>query len=130
MCGVKEAEDSSALVTTKIVVTGYLTLITIGLGLLGNILSIITLLHKIMITNVFNQLLVSLCSADILVIVTGLVTTVKIFYPHSQTLHTIAPWSDGLCHISLSASVFLVVSITVERYQAVVHPHAYQARPR
>ena len=26
--------------------------------------------------------------------------------------------------------MFLVVSITVERYQAVVHPHQYHARPR
>ena len=130
MCGVRETGENMLLVGTKVVVTGYLTLITIGLGLLGNILSIVTLLHRNMVGTVFTKLLVALCCADLMVISTGLVTTAKIFYPQSGRLQWLAPWSDSLCHVSLSASVFLVVSITVERYQAVVHPHQYHARPR
>ena len=101
----RETQESGALVGTKVVVTGYLTLITIGLGLLGNILSIVTLLHRNMVGTVFTKLLVALCCADIMVIASGLVTTAKIFYPHNVTLHSMAPWSDGLCHVALTGEL-------------------------
>ena len=82
-----------------------------------------------MIGNVFNQLLVALCCADTLVIVTNLVTVAKIFFPHNNEIQSVAPWTDGLCHMAVSASVFLMMSITLERYYAVIYPYEYQARP-
>ena len=66
-----------------------------------------------MIGNVFNQLLVALCCADTVVILTNIVTTAKIFFPDNTELHNVAPLSDGLCHMAVSASVFLMVSITL-----------------
>ena len=76
--------------------------------------------------NVFNHLLVSL--ADLLVILTNLALAVRTFNPGSSLLYQLAPWTDSLCHIGVSCSVFLTVSITLERYYAVCSPIAYQAR--
>ena len=78
--------------------------------------------------NVFNHLLVSLCLADLLVILTNLALAAKAVYPESSLLSQLAPWTDGLCHIGVSCSVFLTMSITVERYYAVCSPIVYQAR--
>ena len=78
--------------------------------------------------NVFNHLLVSLCLADLLVILTNLALALRTLNPGSSLLYQLAPWTDGLCHIGVSCSVFLTVSITLERYYAVCSPIAYQAR--
>ena len=78
--------------------------------------------------NVFNHLLVVLCVVDLMVILTNIVTAGKAFLPQNLLLLQIAPWSDGFCHISVSASVFLTVAITMERYYAVCFPHTYQTR--
>ena len=80
--------------------------------------------------NVFTKLLVALCCADLLVITTNTITVAKIFLPYNQELQLIAPWTDGLCHMAVSASVFLMMSITLERYYAVNYPREYQTRPR
>ena len=78
--------------------------------------------------NVFNHLLVAMCVVDLLVILTNLVTAGRTFLPNNLLLIEIAPWSDGFCHISVSASVFLTIAITMERYFAVCFPYTYQSR--
>ena len=78
--------------------------------------------------NVFNLLLATLCMADMLVILTNLVFSVNTLHPKQPLLSSLVPWSDGLCHIAVTASVFLTVAITVERYYAVCSPYAYQTR--
>ena len=57
-----------------------------------------------------------------------MVLAVKTMSPHTPLFSLLAPYSDGLCHISITASVFLTVAITVERYYAVCSPHTYQLR--
>ena len=82
-----------------------------------------------MAANVFNKLLVALCCADLLVLLTNSVTVIKIFFPDNPDLLAVAPWTDSLCHMAVSASVFLMVTITLERHYAVCYPLEYQARP-
>ena len=78
--------------------------------------------------NVFNKLLVVLCMVDLLVIMTNLIVAGKTIFPHSSVLQVLTPWSDGLCHVAISASVFMTITITVERYYAVSSPYSYQIR--
>ena len=78
--------------------------------------------------NIFNYLLVALCMVDLMVILTNLVTAGKTFLPQSVLLLRLAPWTDAICHIAVSASVFITIAITMERYQAVCFPYTYQIR--
>ena len=78
--------------------------------------------------SVFNHLLVSLCLADMVVLLTNLSLALKTVSPSSSTLSQVASWSDGLCHIAVSGSVFFTIAITVERYYAVHSPLNYQTR--
>ena len=82
-----------------------------------------------MSSNVFNKLLVALCCADLLVLLTNSLTVLKLFVPDSQSLVVVAPWTDSVCHMAVSASVFLMVSISLERHYAVCYPQEFQARP-
>ena len=45
----------------------------------------------------------------------------------SQVLN-ITPYAECGSHISLSVSIFLTISIAIERYQAVCFAHLYSAR--
>ena len=73
-------------------------------------------------------MLVALCFVDLLVILSNMVLAVKTMHPGADIFFWLAPFSDGLCHISITASVFLTVAITVERYYAICFPHSYQLR--
>ena len=66
--------------------------------------------------------------ADMLVILTNLVFSVNTLYPNNPLLSNHVPVSDGLCHIAVTASVFLTIAITVERFYAVCSPFTYHTR--
>ncbi len=56
-----------------------------------------------------------------------------ILLPAARQLNLHVPYTlyavnDGLCHVGLTASVLLTVSITVERHAAVCSATNYQAR--
>ena len=78
--------------------------------------------------NIFNHLLAFLCLVDLVVIMTNLVFSLSTLQPEHTVLTSLLPWSDGLCHIAVTCSVFLTLAITGERYQAVYSPYSYQAR--
>ena len=78
--------------------------------------------------NVFNHMLVALCIVDLLVILSNMELAVKTMNPNIPLFSHMAPYTDCLCHISITASVFLTMALTVERYYAVCSPHTYQAR--
>ena len=78
--------------------------------------------------NMFNKLLVILCMVDLLVILPNLILACTTLFPQSSIFHSLTPWSDGLCHVAISASVFMTIAITLERYYAVSSPYTYQIR--
>ena len=78
--------------------------------------------------NIFNTLLVLLCMADILVILTILMLSARSLVNQNHLLDILFPLSEGLCHVAISASIFMTVTITVERYVAVSRPYSYQIR--
>ena len=79
-------------------------------------------------SNLFNKLLVILCMVDKLVIIPNMIFSCEIFFPDSKILNSLTPWTDGLCHIAVSASIFMTIAITAERYCAVSSPYNYQIR--
>merc|ERR1719318_2200585 len=66
--------------------------------------------------------------ADMLVILTNLFFSFNTLFPSNQLLSSLVPVSDSLCHIAVTASVFLTIAITVERFYAVCSPFTYQTR--
>ena len=76
----------------------------------------------------FNDLPVLLCMVDLLVIFSNLILSAKTLIPHNSMVPVILPWIEGLCHIALSASVFLTITITTERYCAVSSPYTYKIK--
>ena len=77
--------------------------------------------------NVFNHLLAILCMVDLVVLLTNLMVAAKAIFPHS-IFNRIAPYSDSLCHVSITTSVFLVMALTLERFYAICFAHTYQQR--
>ena len=73
-------------------------------------------------------MLVVLCMVDTLVILSNLVVATKTLFSHCPTLQVMSHWSDGLCHVAVSASVFLTIAITIERCYVVTSPFTYQIR--
>ena len=52
------------------------------------------------------------------------------FFLITGFLKVIAPYTDICAHISVCASVFMVVALTFERHFAICSPHAYRIRLR
>ena len=78
--------------------------------------------------NIFNSLLVVLCITDTMVILSMLFISVRVLMTDVHFLDHLLPLIEGVSHVSISASVFMTVAITVERYYAVSRPHTYQIR--
>ena len=76
----------------------------------------------------FNDLLVVLCMVDLLVILSNLILSAKTLMPRDSAVRIIFPWTEALCHVALSASVFLTITITTERYWAVRSPYTYKIK--
>ncbi|XP_023330165.1 FMRFamide receptor [Eurytemora carolleeae] len=106
-------------------VSGVLTTGTGFLGIIGNLLSLAVLCRRSMI-NVFHHLLAFLCLADLLFILTNLAMAPSAF--NSKLFRSMSAYSECGCHFALAASVFITVSITIERYQAVCCPYNYNGR--
>ena len=78
--------------------------------------------------NVFNHMMMALCIVDLFVIITNISVAAMALNPKSQVFLKIQPWSDAICHVAFSASVFLTISLTIERYSAIGNPLTYQTR--
>ena len=76
----------------------------------------------------FNDLLVILCMADLLVILSNLILSSRTMLPQNTILSIICSLSDGLCHVAISVSVFMTITITIERYSAISYPFTYQIK--
>ena len=78
--------------------------------------------------NVFNYLLVSLCIADLFVILSSLVYALKTLNKGAFLLDELDVVNDGVSHITISISIFLTMALTIERYFAICSAFTYQAR--
>ena len=78
-------------------------------------------------SNVFNHLMMFLCTADILVIISAMAMSLQNLHPKLvSVMDPLISYSDCVSHVSITASVFLTISITIERYIAVCSPLTYQ----
>ena len=106
--------------------SGVSTILTACLGMLGNLLSILVLTRKEM-SSMFNKLLLFLCLADLVFLLSSLGMS-----PIALQIYGIYPvWVynmfECLCHVTLAISVFLTTSITIERHQASIYSILAQA---
>ena len=124
-CGEPEIEPMFDKYQWRFWISGILTSITSLVGLVGNILSIITLMHKTM-RNVFNNLMIVLCVADLLVIISSLPYSLKHLNLFRSIVDPLLHLSDCLSHVAVSISVFMTICITLERHFAVCSPLTYQ----
>jgi len=72
--------------------------------------------------------LACLCCADLLFLVSNLLIHPIHFGLDNALTSAAFPLLEGGCHFAYSASIFLIVSITVERWQAVCLPHYHQEK--
>jgi len=98
------------------------------LGLLGNTFSIVVLARKEM-RNCFNNILIALNICDSLHLVFAIMDAVRNsfgeLYP-AHLLHVFPYIHYPFYRISLCASIFLIISVAIERYLAVCRPHHYR----
>ena len=77
--------------------------------------------------NVFNNLMIFLCVADLMVIISSLSYSFQHLHPLLEDVtEPLLQLSDCLSHVSVTISVFMTISITLERYFAVCSPLTYQ----
>jgi len=133
--------DYDMIKTVNLVVGGYVTLVVAVLGVFANILAITVFCRKSFRSN-FNNLLIALASFDLLFLVIsfteairnnfgdpdprgssrvgGLISMVHVLlFPH---------FIYPLANILLTCSVFMTVSISIERYLAIFRPLVYKNR--
>ena len=67
--------------------------------------------------NIFNHLLVGLCLGDLLFLVCNLLVVPIALGRDDPVLDLLHLLAECGCHISLTISIFLTISITVERFQ-------------
>ena len=69
--------------------------------------------------NIFNHLLTGLCLSDLIFLLCNLLVVPIALGRNDLILLMINPIAECGCHISLAVSIFLTVSITIERFQVV-----------
>ena len=67
--------------------------------------------------NIFNHLLAGLCLGDLIFLLCNLLVVPIAFGRDDYIFNLINPIAECGCHLSLAVSIFLTVSITVERFQ-------------
>ena len=118
-------EDSSEEDDFIEFITEGVLLITISIfGFVGNTLSIYVLLRP-SVRGIFSNILMGLASFDALFLICAIVTfglpTVSEWY-QQNIFFTIMPVCYGLTHTARVGSVFATLSVTLERFFAIVFP--------
>ena len=97
-------------------VSGVATLTTCFFGLVGNIITMLVLCKKNMVS-VFNHLLACLCLADMAFLASNLMMSPVALGHYTGIFMQAYHVSECICHVSLATSIFITVSISIERYQ-------------
>lgn len=108
----------------EFITEGVLLIIISIFGFVGNALSIYVLLRPT-VKGIFSNILMGLASFDALFLLCAIVTfglpTVSVWYK-KNIFHTIMPVSYGLTHTARVGSVMATLSVTLERFFAIVFP--------
>ena len=108
----------------EFITEGVLLIIISILGFVGNALSIYVLLRPTL-RGIFSNILMGLASFDALFLICAIATfglpTVSSWYKKNVFLK-IMPVSYGLTHLARVGSVFATLSVTLERFFAIVFP--------
>lgn len=108
----------------EFITEGVLLIIISIFGFVGNALSIYVLLRPT-VRGIFSNILMGLASFDAFFLICAIVTfglpTVSEWYKKNIFL-TIMPVSYGLTHTARVGSVFATLSVTLERFFAIVFP--------
>ena len=102
---------------------GVLVSVIGSVGLVGNLLALIVLSRK-NINDLFHKLFFALACFDLVYIVCGGINyTFRAFNASSDYFTYLFPWVIyPFTHISLAATIFMTVAITIERYLGLCHP--------
>ena len=129
-------EDYSIVGTFSEVVGGYISMTVSAFGILANILAILIFARRGFKSN-FTSLLIALAVSDLLFLVLCVIENARRnFLPQvgaegsvTRLHHHLFPYFLYPLHnILLSASIFMTVSISIERYLAIFHPLVYRNR--
>ena len=140
-CGAQPAEEDYELYgTMSLVIAGYGNIVLAVFGIIANILAICIFSKKSFKSN-FNNLLIALAVCDLLFLILSIAeSTRSTFQEHRSNSSSVAGQAIFLHHllfpyflyplhnILLSASIFMTVSISIERYLAIFHPLVYRNR--
>jgi len=122
------------------VVGGYVTIVLATLGVFANILAICVFSNKTFKSN-FNNLLIALAVFDLLFLVVCITESIRRSFEDrkanttsfsglaTQIHHHLFPYFLYPLHnILLTCSIFMTISISIERYLAIFHPLVYRNR--
>ena len=139
-CGPRPTkEDYEFLECMSLVIKGYGNIVLAVFGIIANILAICIFSKKSFKSN-FNNLLIALAVCDLLFLVLSIAESTTAFQEHISDSSSVAGQVTFIHHllfpyflyplhnILLSASIFMTVSISIERYLAIFHPLVYRNR--
>ena len=108
-------------------VNGVLTCVVVVCGIFLNAISVHIIWKKYSKSSIFYQMLLRLLCIDICVLVTWFAFSLHVAFKveHVVLLYMIAYGIYPLIHIALSASTFMTIAISHERYKAVKYPIKY-----
>jgi len=139
-CDWPDEEEFNLFTNLTTIVGGYVSITVSVLGIIANILAICVFSKKSFKSN-FNNLLISLAVCDLLFLVISISESVRRTFQDreasnstvggqlTQIHHQMFPYFLYPLHnILLSISIFITVSISIERYLAIFHPLVYKLR--
>ena len=108
-------------------VNGVLSCVVVLCGMFLNFVSIHIIWKKYSKSSIFYQMLLRLLCIDIAVLVTWFAFSLYVAFKvkHVVLLYLIAYGIYPLVHVALSASTFMTIAMSHERYQAVKYPVKY-----
>jgi len=132
--------DYELLMNIDLLLGGYGTIVLASLGVCANMLAIAVFCKKSFKSN-FNNLLIALAVFDLLFLVVCITESVRRSFQNSianassmsgyatQIHHQLFPYFLYPLHnILLTCSIFMTISISIERYLAIFHPLVYRNR--
>lgn len=121
--------DIKILMDWKWWLTGVVSTAILIIGFIGNVFAVIVLYGPKM-TSAFNQLLITLCVFDTIFLVCNIATSLSSLGFKHDVMPVLTKCSDAVAHVSMCASVLMIVALTFERHFAICNPHKYRIHLR